>query len=476
MNRHLPPVSRQYVQPPPRAASGSTHLLFARLETATGLSVWLGMNAVLAVVMESVATVATLHAGLVVLAALGVGISGSRSSVLTMAAYIAGSEILWRMCGASVPWLLGEYTMIVLLGLALLRWHRRPPLTALLYLLPLLVSVPLTFNAISNIELARQAMAFNLAGPLAFFVAFWFAAGTVRQRLEPQVAVAAFLGPAFGVAALALGSLLSAEAVEFTNASNFVASGGFGPNQVASVLSLGLLLVLLQRFMVKWQGHRRWLLSGLAIFLAFQTALTFSRSGLAMTAGAFAVTLGLALRRRRQRVAALTSGAVMAFLFALVLVPGLERVTHGGFSQRFTNPSLTGRETIARTDLQIWQENPVLGVGPGVATRMRFSIMGQEVAGHTEFTRMLAEHGVFGLVSLIALASILAQLVLRSGRAYFGPVAAGIAAWVVLYMVVNAFRLVLPAFAIALAVVSRASTRTDPGRIFAAARGRRPRA
>ena len=118
----------------------------------------------------------------------------------------------------------------------------------------------------------------------------------------------------------------------------------------------------------------------------------------------------------------------------------------------------------------------MLGVGPGVATRMRFSIMGQEVAGHTEFTRMLAEHGVFGLVSLIALVSILAQLVLRSGRAYFGPVAAGIAAWVVLYMVVNAFRLALPAFAIALAVVSRASTRTDPGRIFAAARGRRPRA
>ncbi len=383
MNRHLPPVSRQYVQPPPRAASGSTRLLFARLETASGLSVWLGMNAVLAVVMESVATVATLHAGLVVLAALGVGISGSRSSVLTMAAYIAGSEILWRMCGASVPWLLGEYTMIVLLGLALLRWHRRPPLIGLLYLLPLLVSVPLTFNAISNIELARQAMAFNLAGPLALFVAFWFAAATVRQRLEPQVAVATFLGPAFGVAALALGSLLSAEAVEFTNASNFVASGGFGPNQVASVLSLGLLLVLLQRFMVKWQGPRRWLLSGLAIFLAFQTALTFSRSGLAMTAGAFAVTLALALRRRRQRVAALTSGAVMAFLFALVLVPGLERVTHGGFSQRYTNPSLTGRETsprrICRSGRRIpcWsgarsrRSNAFLDHGPGgrLATR-----------------------------------------------------------------------------------------------------------
>ncbi|MGB5476011.1 MAG: O-antigen ligase family protein [Thermoanaerobaculia bacterium] len=476
MTRHIPAESRQYARSPVRGFGGPYRRLMANLGTAPGFVIWLGMNAGLAFLMQWRPTAATLHAGLVVMGALVVGISGTRSSVLTLAAYIAGTEILWRMAGAGTPWLLGEYALILLLGLGLLRWRRRPPLIGLLYLLPLLVSVPLTFDAISNLEQARQAMAFNLAGPVALFMAFWFATTMSQHRVDPQMALLTFLGPAFGVATLALQSLVSAEAVEFTNASNFVASGGFGPNQVASVLSLGLLFVLLQRFMVKWRGPRRWVLSGLAIFLAFQTALTFSRSGLAMTVGAFAVTLALAFRRRRQRLAVLTSGTVMACLFALVLVPGLERVTHGSFSQRYTNPSLTGRETIAKTDLQIWQENPVLGVGPGVATRMRTSLMGQRVAGHTEFTRMLAEHGVFGLVSLVALVSILAQLVLRSGRFYLGPAAAGIAVWVILYMAVNAFRLALPAFGIGLAVILMASTRSGPGPMFRMAPGRSPRA
>jgi len=84
--------------------------------------------------------------------------------------------------------------------------------------------------------------------------------------------------------------------------------------------------------------------------------------------------------------------------------------------------------------------------------------MGQRLAGHTEFTRMLAEHGVFGLISLMALAGILMQLVRKSGRHPLGPVSAGLAAWVVLYMAVNAFRLALPAFAIGLAVILMAST------------------
>ena len=89
---------------------------------------------------------------------------------------------------------------------------------------------------------------------------------------------------------------------------------------------------------------------------------------------------------------------------------------------------------------------------------------------------MLAEHGLFGFVSLIALISVLAQLVLKSGRSYFGPVAAGMAAWVVLYMAVNAFRLVLPAFAIGLAVVLRDVSPNDLCLRLRAGLGRTPRA
>ena len=426
---------------------------FARLQRTSGLLTWLVVSAAIALLMNGLPSVATLHAGLVAIGALLVGATGTPALVLTASAYIAGCEILWRMSGASVPWLLGEYSTIVLFGLALLRNHRNPPLLSLLYLLPMLVSVPLTFDAISSLEEARQAIAFNLAGPVALFLAFWYLTAVSSRSLEPQVAARVFLGPAFGVAILALTSLVSAETVDFTDASNFAASGGYGPNQVASVLSLGLLLVLQQRFLAKWRGVRVLVFSGLALFLAFQAALTFSRSGLAMTVGAFAVTLALALNRPRQRLTALTSGIAMALLFAFILVPSLERVTQGSFSKRYTNPSLTGREAIAKTDLQIWKEHPILGVGPGVATQMRVEFLGQRIAGHTEFTRMLAEHGLLGLISLLALGAILVRFARFSGGTPYEPVAAGLASWMVLYFAVNAFRLVLPVFALGLAIV-----------------------
>jgi hypothetical protein len=412
--------------------------------------------------MTGLPMTATLHAVVVAAGALAVGASGSPALVLTTAAYIAGSEILWRMSGARVPWLLGEYLFVLLFGLALLRRHRRPPVLGLLYLLPLLISIPLTFSSISDLEEARQAMAFNLAGPAALFLALWYCTLASRRAMEPRVIMSVFLGPAVGVAVVALGSLVTADEVDFSDASNFVASGGYGPNQVASVLSLGLLLVLQHRFMVKWRGQRGVVLWALTVFLAFQAALTFSRSGLAMTIGAFAVTIALAFRSSRQQMTVLSSGLMMAGLFAFVLVPGLERVTQGGFSQRYTNPSLTGRGAIAKTDLEIWRESPVLGVGPGVATQIRASFIGQRVAGHTEFTRMLAEHGVFGLISLGALAAILFQLVRRSKQTNLGPLAAGLATWVVLYMAVNAFRLVLPAFAIGLAVLLESQVNVFP--------------
>ena len=63
----------------------------------------------------------------------------------------------------------------------------------------------------------------------------------------------------------------------------------------------------------------------------------------------------------------------------------------------------TGREDIARADLEVWFDNPVLGVGPGVAKEYRAATFGRAAAAHTEFTRLLAEHGILGLVALIIL-------------------------------------------------------------------------
>ena len=50
-------------------------------------------------------------------------------------------------------------------------------------------------------------------------------------------------------------------------------------------------------------------------------------------------------------------------------------------------------------DLQIFAENPLFGLGPGTAMIERDRISGIGIA-HTEFTRLLSDHGSLGLVAM----------------------------------------------------------------------------
>ena len=66
--------------------------------------------------------------------------------------------------------------------------------------------------------------------------------------------------------------------------------------------------------------------------------------------------------------------------------------------------TLSGRTKIMAIDIQIFLDNLLMGVGPGSAHSLRLEY-GYEtaVAAHSEFTRMLAEHGLFGAISLFSI-------------------------------------------------------------------------
>ena len=54
--------------------------------------------------------------------------------------------------------------------------------------------------------------------------------------------------------------------------------------------------------------------------------------------------------------------------------------------------------------LEIFSNNILTGVGPGMATYLRkYYGYGSIVTAHSEFTRLLAEHGVFGLLSIFSI-------------------------------------------------------------------------
>ncbi|MGB5175835.1 MAG: hypothetical protein WBQ30_13945, partial [Thermoanaerobaculia bacterium] len=70
MTRHMPAESRQYARSPVRGFERPYRRLPAKLRTAPGFVIWLGMNAGLAFLMQWLPTAATVHAGLVVMGAL----------------------------------------------------------------------------------------------------------------------------------------------------------------------------------------------------------------------------------------------------------------------------------------------------------------------------------------------------------------------------------------------------------------------
>jgi len=54
--------------------------------------------------------------------------------------------------------------------------------------------------------------------------------------------------------------------------------------------------------------------------------------------------------------------------------------------------------------LNIFADNPLLGIGPGAGTEKRVDYgYGDRVAAHIEYSRLLAEHGLFGVFSLLIL-------------------------------------------------------------------------
>ena len=188
-------------------------------------------------------------------------------------------------------------------------------------------------------------------------------------------------------------------------ASNSATSGGFGPNQVSAILGLGLVAIVVYLIV----GRAKRVVTGtmllLTLFLARQCLITLSRGGVYMALGAVAAASFYLLRDRAYRGKLLAAGAVVGAILVFVVIPRLEAITGGVLVSRFENTSGTGRELLIKADLESWAENPVLGVGPGLGGKNRLKYFHVPTA-HTEYTRMLAEHGLLGLVSLVLLGAM----------------------------------------------------------------------
>ena len=369
----------------------------------------MALHAIVAIAASYSALLATAVAGATLLGALAIaGLSRRIDLAVGAAVYVGASDVVWRMTRAKIPWEAGKYALTGILVLVLFRHCKRLTHASapLVYLVALLPSIALTVAALSP-SLARSEVSFVLSGPVALGVC----ALAFRQMIATEGEVRHLLWlialPVTGVAAIATKATIAAGSITFTGESNFVTSGGFGPNQVSTILGAAAvccLLIMLSRT----SRQMRFVALGVGLWCMGQALLTLSRGGVwgfVVSAGGIAVA-GLLSAGWRSRV---VTYAVVLALVAVVIYSWLNFFTGGALGFRYAEQSSTHRSDIAQGDLGLFSSHPLFGVGPGLAKFERTGVFDEDANAHTEYSRLLAEHGTLGVIAIAAVLVMVVQ-------------------------------------------------------------------
>lgn len=362
------------------------------------------------------------------------------------AAYITGSEIIWRMADVPIFWEFGKYGAAVILVTALVRrkmWNI-PPFAAI-YIALLIPGALITLTQYSLSE-SRQMLSSIMSGPFLLSISCWYFSNLEVDWKQVRKYMMAMVVPLVSAAAATVVYTVTASDIQFNGESNFATSGGFGPNQVSSMLGLGAFLCLASLLLFK---NSRWYMIYLGIatiLFSAQSVLTFSRGGMYNAIGAILLIIIFQLADLRSGIRRLIPVAGLSLVFLLFVFPYLNDFTGGALQERFEDTEPTKRAEIVEADLKIFATYPVVGIGVGNAYAERAKYMDEKAMSHTEFTRLLAEHGVFGLLALATFVLIIVYNFRKQNTTLGRAFVAGLTGWSMLFMSNAGMRLVAPSF------------------------------
>ena len=427
-----------------RIAKSSTTLTFGAILMVTIAHVALGL------VANEFRIVSTVHAILVLLVGFGfILLDRTPNRLICVIAYITGAEVLWRMTSAGIFHEYGKYAVVLLLFLAIIKWRRIFRGLPFLYFLFLTPSIILTLFTVDP-ALAREEISANLSGPLAVAVAAMFFTRYKLERSNLITTMEWMAFPTISIASISLQKIISAESITFTASSNFLTSGGYGPNQVGAILGLGALAAWIIVF-IHQKNNQRIFFALVFLWLMTQSVLTFSRGGVLNLVIA-AVPLSLTFYKFLfKRLSTLLIVLIILFSVVLVIIPRLEVFTQGTLEERYADLSITNRNILMQADIDAFLEHPLAGIGPGMAKTYYEETLGIKSAAHTEYTRVLSEHGILGILSLIVLGIILLRSIQYNKSWAARGMVMAFAFWALAEMTHSAMRIEAVAFCIGIA-------------------------
>ena len=355
--------------------------------------------------------------------------------------YILGVELLWRGTGTNIFWEFGKYSTLFIITVLFFRsLHlQKYDLRGLLFIVLL---VPSSFLLKS---FDREAISFALAGPFVLGISvMYFSQISINRKILTKFMIITLL-PILGLSVFIGSSVLTAGFIDYSSAYNLgVSTAGIGPNQVSSILGLGALISFTLYNLNKDEKLFKWVFLSFTIILLIQTVLTFSRGGFWTSIGAIIGFSFYLLTSKKHIFPFILLSIIISLSFYFIIYPQLNKFTKYSLESRFGDIEPTGRIEIINAELIAFAEFPILGVGPG-QSRYFHQLTWRESNAHTEYSRLLAEHGVFGLISILMLSSIVfSRIRLKCDNIEKGFIV-GFTIFSLLFMFHSATRLVAPA-------------------------------
>ena len=334
--------------------------------------------------------------------------------VLLASAYIAGAEVFFRMTKAYIFYETGKYAVMwfAILGMLYVGFKRNA-LPYVVYFLLLLPGVLISLDDIAYDVNFRKAVLFNLSGPFCLSVAAVFTYGRTITYHEILKVIDYIIYPLIATTVYVVLYSPDIREVVTGTASNSAISGGYGPNQVATVLGLGVFL-LLTRLLIPYKNIVvHWSMMFFLALMAYRALLTFSRGGVLVAAvmsvvfiGVYYLATSLKLKMKTSvRILGLVAAGLAVWTFTIFQTGGMieNRYANKDALGREKEDVTTGRGDLFLTEIEAFKGSPYFGVGVGRSKVFFEAELGVELPTHNEISRMLSEHGMFGIFALLTL-------------------------------------------------------------------------
>ncbi|TMM31337.1 O-antigen ligase domain-containing protein [Polaribacter aestuariivivens] len=329
-----------------------------------------------------------------------------------LAMYVAGAEVFIRMIKGFVFYETGKYSVILLLflGIFLGKFKQKFAIQYLFYLL--LLSLGIVFTQVPEGESIRNAIVFNLSGPVVLGIAALYFYKRPIQKEQVLSALYFMILPIFSMVTFLYFRTPDIREIVFGGGANFQTSGGFGPNQVATAIGAGIFIIVVFILLkVKFTGFLILDILFLAYFI-YRGLLTFSRGGIITGFAAIIFFSFFFFLHKNGSLKVFFNYFLMGGLFLFVIWVYTSNITGGMLENRYAGKNAKGveKKDITSGRLDIIEEqfksffvSPLgIGVGNGKFKRQ----LSQEhvtAASHNEVGRLVEEHGIIGFIILIGL-------------------------------------------------------------------------